>query len=69
MKIGEALNKDGLITAEQLKVALNEQEKTHDRLGDILLKMGFITPKQMAPFLAEYFEISFLNIKEIYKDL
>jgi type IV pilus assembly protein PilB len=69
MKIGEALNKEGLITSEQLKVALNEQERTSDRLGDICLKMGFVTPQQMAPFLAEYFEIDFVDIKEIYKDL
>ena len=67
MKIGEALNREGLITKEQLQTALSEQEKTHDRLGDILLKMGLVTPKQMAPFLAQYFEISFVNIKEIYK--
>ena len=69
MKIGEALNKEGLITNDQLRTALSEQKKTHDRLGDILLKMGFITPKQMAPFLAQYFEIFFLEIREIYKDI
>ncbi len=69
MKIGEALSKEGLVTAEQLQVALNEQSKTSDRLGDILLKMGFVTPKQMAPFLARYFEISLINIKEIYKNI
>src|SRR3989338_4028096 len=69
MKIGEALSKEGLITKEQLQTALAQQEKTHDRLGDIVLKMGFVTAEQMAPFLAQYFEISFVDIKAIYKDI
>jgi len=43
MKIGEALIKNGLISSQQLEVALSEQEKTKERLGDIVIKMGFVT--------------------------
>jgi type IV pilus assembly protein PilB len=69
MKIGESLLKLGLITSEELNVALDEQKKTHDRLGDIVLKMGFVKAEEMAPFLAQYFNISFVNLKHIYKDI
>ena len=69
MKIGEALSKAGLITADELKVALAEQEKTHERLGDIVLKMGFITAEKMAPFLAQYFHISYFKLKDVIQDL
>ncbi len=69
MRIGESLTREGLITAQELKIALTEQERTHDRLGDILLKMGYITPQKMAPFLAKYFHIPYIPLKDIYKDI
>ncbi len=69
MKIGEALKQEGLITLEELELVLNEQEKTHERLGDIVLKMGFVTTEKMAPFLAKYFHIPFVKLREIYKDI
>jgi len=69
MRIGEALVKDGLISKKDLKVALTEQKRTSDRLGDIILKMGLVTSDQIAPFLARYFNISYIDLKSIYKDL
>jgi type II secretory ATPase GspE/PulE/Tfp pilus assembly ATPase PilB-like protein len=69
MKIGEALIKEGLISLEELKVALEEQKKTSERLGDILLKMSFISPEEMAPFLAKHFHLAFIKLKEIYKEI
>ena len=69
MKIGESLSKAGLISNAELQIALNEQEKTHDRLGDIMLKKGFVSPEEMAPFLAKYFHLSFINLKDTYKEI
>jgi type IV pilus assembly protein PilB len=69
MKIGESLIKAGLISDKDLKLALKEQEKTSDRLGDIVLKMGILTPEKMAPFLAKYFHIPFIDLKKTYKDI
>ena len=69
MKIGETLKKTGLLTDEELTRALDEQKISHDRLGDIILKMGFVTPESLAPALATYFRIPFVNLREIYKDL
>ncbi len=69
MKIGETFKNAGIITPDELNTALKQQKITHDRLGDIVLKMGFATPDTIAPALANYFRIPFINLKEIYKNL
>ncbi|OGX35326.1 MAG: hypothetical protein A3C36_01750 [Omnitrophica WOR_2 bacterium RIFCSPHIGHO2_02_FULL_52_10] len=69
MRIGEAFRRAGLISSDALESALKEQENSHDRLGDIFLRNGHVTQKDMAPVLADYFQIPFVNLKEIYKDL
>src|SRR4051812_18024483 len=69
MKIGELLIKEGLISNDDLNVALSEQSKTNDRIGDILLKMGFVDSEKLAPILARYFKISYVELKNTYKDI
>lgn len=69
MKIGEALLKENLISRKQLEIALDEQLKTRERLGDITIKMGFVTTEKIAPFLASYFGLPFINLKETYRDI
>ena len=69
MKIGEALIKNGLISAKDLTIVLEEQKKTKERLGDIVIKMGFVRSESMAPFLAEHFGLSFVNLKSFYKEI
>ncbi|HOY08972.1 MAG TPA: ATPase, T2SS/T4P/T4SS family [Candidatus Omnitrophota bacterium] len=62
-KIGEAFKAAGLISAENLDAALEEQRNTSDRLGDILLRLGLVTSRQMAPVVADYFRIPFYQLK------
>ena len=69
MKIGEAFRKAGLISSDALKNALKEQETTHDRLGDIFLRNGIVTPDQVAPVLADYFNTQYVKLQDIYKDI
>jgi len=61
--------KAGLISSRQLKEVLSEQENTSDRLGDILLKKGYVTTDKFAPVLAKYFNVPFIKLKEFYKDI
>ncbi|OQY08800.1 MAG: pilus assembly protein, partial [Desulfobacteraceae bacterium 4572_187] len=42
VKIGEILCKEGYITGTQLEDALNYQKKNKGRLGNILIKLGYI---------------------------
>jgi len=41
-RIGELLSKEGHITSTQLEEALKYQKKNYDRLGSILIKLGYI---------------------------
>ena len=41
-RLGELLLDLGYITEDQLKAALEEQERTGDLLGQILLRRGYI---------------------------
>ena len=45
--LGEKLIAAGVITQEQLNQALEEQKKSGDRIGDVLIKLGFATAEQV----------------------
>jgi type IV pilus assembly protein PilB len=51
-KLGRDLMAEGSITEEQLAAALREQERTGERLGEILVNMEFITPAKLIGVLA-----------------
>ena len=69
MRIGEALLTEGLIKPEQLTIAVGEQQKTKERLGDIIIKMGFVQSQQMAQFIAHHFNLPFVDLKTVYKTI
>jgi hypothetical protein len=54
--LGELLVERGLITEQMLVEALTEQESTSDRLGEILLRLQFVTAEELAGALAEQLE-------------
>lgn len=53
MRIGEQLIALGLISPDQLQVALQEQKNSKKLLGAILVEMGFITESALGELLAE----------------
>lgn len=53
MRIGERLIDMGLISTDQLQIALQEQKTTKKLLGAILIEMGFITESALGEVLAE----------------
>lgn len=46
-RLGEMLIASGVLTGEQLEKALNVQQGTKDRLGKILVNLGFLTERTM----------------------
>lgn len=67
--LGQRLLEEGLITNEQLEIALKEQLNTNEKLGEILVNLNFIEPKELLPVLAkhigvDYVEINVSTIKE-----
>ncbi len=62
--LGELLVKKGVITSQQLQEALEEQKKTGQPLGAVLISMGIVSEEQaILPSLAEKFNISFVSLK------
>ena len=53
MRIGEKLLSLGLISKDQLEIALREQAKSKKLLGSILISMNFITESALGEVLAE----------------
>jgi len=52
-RIGDRLVEQGLISPDQLKVALYEKQRSPKLLGEILVDLGFISSATLSAFLAE----------------
>jgi len=63
-KIGEMLLKGNLITADQLRGALETQEKTHERIGTVLVKAGFINEEELLAFLGRQFNLPVVDLSK-----
>jgi type IV pilus assembly protein PilB len=64
LKIGEMLLKVNLINQDQLKTALDEQKKTKDRIGTVLVKLGYITEEELLAFLGQQFNIPVVDLSQ-----
>ncbi len=62
--IGELLIERGLLTPEQLREALDEQQQSRDPLGQILLARGWVRALDFYRLLAEKFGLPFVNLLE-----
>ncbi len=65
MLIGEMLVEEGIITKEQLKDALEEQKRTGEKIGEILIRMGYISKEILWTFLGYQMGVPFVNLDEI----
>lgn len=61
-RIGELLLREGLITGDQLKRAIDEQKKGGGRLGYNLTKLGYITEKDLTGFLSRQYGIPTIDL-------
>ena len=64
IRLGDRLVERGLITADQLNTALAQQERTGERLGRLLLILGFIRRLDLTKALAEMWGLPFVTISE-----
>jgi len=63
-KIGECLIQAGLITEDDLLVALTEHKRTGERVGVVLVRMNLATEKQIAKALAFQLGFPYVNLAE-----
>lgn len=62
LRLGELLKAKGLLTEAQLNVAMAQQAITGDLIGDTLIKLGFVSSKEIAQALSEQAGIEFISL-------
>jgi hypothetical protein len=66
-KLGERLVEAGLITADAIDKALQQQKITGHRLGDCLVEIGLISEGSLLRFLAGEFNTRFVSSEKLSK--
>src|SRR5271154_864434 len=62
-RLGEILVKDSLISADQLKQALDYQKKNGGRLGTCLVKMGLVSDEDITAVLSRQYGVPSINLR------
>jgi type IV pilus assembly protein PilB len=62
-RLGEILVKDSLISADQLKQALDYQKKNGGRLGTCLVKLGLVSDEDITAVLSRQYGVPSINLK------
>jgi type II secretory ATPase GspE/PulE/Tfp pilus assembly ATPase PilB-like protein len=68
IRLGDLLLERGLITQDQLGIALHEQKSSSKQLGDTLIALGFVTEEAMRGALAENLGEQAISLKEVAAD-
>lgn len=64
-KIGDLLASEGLIDAEQLNRALDEQRHSGERIGATLIRLGYINEDVLVSFIARQFRVPEVNLSRL----
>lgn len=63
-QLGDMLASRGLVTEEELSAALSEQERTGDRVGEILVHGGAVEEMALLRVLAEQMDLPMVDLSE-----
>ncbi len=63
VRLGDLLIQQGLLTEEQLKIALNEQKRTGRKLGRVFVESGYVTEEGISQALARQLRIPYVDLK------
>ncbi|MDA0687415.1 MAG: GspE/PulE family protein [Proteobacteria bacterium] len=69
VRIGDLLVQNGVITNEQLKTALEAQKEMGQKLGRVLVNLGFVEEDQFLSFLSQQLQIPFIDLKRFQFDV
>ena len=65
IRLGERLIQAGLISPAQLEMALKEQVRTGELLGEVICYLGYASRENVKRALAKNADIDFISLKEI----
>ena len=68
LRLGERLLHDGTISQDQIQIALHEQRRSGERLGAVLVKLGFLSDDTLANTLAAHTGRDSVELKDITLD-
>lgn len=63
-KLGEMLVSLGILTREQLETALEQQKRTGEKLGEILINKKLVDEEMLLALLAKQFNIQYVSLLE-----
>jgi chemotaxis signal transduction protein len=64
--LGELLRQAGKITFRQIQVALGEQKKTHEPIGKVLVRLGFVEDRDILQVMQGMMVLTFRTGNEWY---
>ncbi|MEO7995043.1 MAG: type II secretion system protein GspE, partial [bacterium] len=67
-RLGDILMREGLITRDQLTVALAEQKSTGHRLGYVLVKLGLVQELEVTKVLARQYRMPAVDLTRFEVD-
>jgi len=68
LRVGEMLIEQGIISQDQLKIALTEQKKTQEQLSKILVELGFVSEAVMRDILSQTLGQSSVDLAKLVFD-
>lgn len=69
IKVGDLLVKNNVLSPDQLQMALEQQKKTGQRLGRILVEKGFVEEDQFLSYLSQQLQIPFVDLRRYNFDV
>ena len=66
--LGEVLLERNMVNQEKLRLALQEQRRTGELLGNVLVRLGILTRKDLSRVIAYASDIPFVDLKQTHID-
>ena len=64
-RLGELLKDKGIIGEEHIQFAIHEQKITKEKLGEVLIRLCFVTEYDVAKAFSDQADIPYLNVDEV----
>ena len=65
-RLGELLRDEGLVNEAQIEEALGEQRKSGELLGEVLVRLGYVTETDIAQTIVTQFGLPYIAVKQYY---
>ncbi len=69
IKVGDLLVENSVISAEQLRLGLDRQKQTGERLGNVLVDLGYVSEEQFLSYLSQQLQIPFVDLRRYNFDV